>query len=240
MSRGYGSYALHDSAGVALPAGEARPNAAVFADLCRRTGVARPEDPESEEAIADAILAPSPRAAEIRRQLDANGVAFPDSGARPVQFVDVFPRTADRRVHLFPEELDREAPDGLYAFRELPDDPRHPLALISPASDRTISSSLGELVEGHAALEIHPEDAAPRGIGDGAAVRAFNALGEVATVARVTRDVRPGVVRLPKGMWAKHAINGRTANALCPDTLADLGGGACFNDARVDVAPLPA
>jgi len=240
ISRGYGSYALHDSAAVALPAGEARPNAAVFAELCRRTGVARPEDPETEAAIADAILARSPRAAEIRLALDTRGVAFPGSGARPVQFVDVFPRTSDRRVHLFPEELDREAPDGLYAFRELPDDPRHPLALISPASDRTISSSLGELVEGHAALEIHPDDAAPRGIEDGAPVRAFNALGEVATVARLTREVRPGVVRLPKGMWAKHAINGRTANALCPDTLADLGGGACFNDARVDVAPLPA
>jgi hypothetical protein len=25
---------------------------------------------------------------------------------------------------------------------------------------------------------------------------------------------------------------------LCPDTLADLGGGACFNDARVEVARL--
>jgi anaerobic selenocysteine-containing dehydrogenase len=239
MSRGYGAYVLHDAAAVARPAGEARPNVAVFADLCRRTGVARAGDLDSEEEIADAILAQSPRAAELRRELDADGIAFPDSGSRPIPFVDVFPRTPDRRVHLFPEELDREAPEGLYAFRELPADPRHPLALISPASDRMVSSTLGELVEGLAALEIHPDDARTRGIGDGDTIRAFNLLGEVVTVAKVTAAVRPGVVRLPKGLWAKHTANGRTSNALCPDSLTDLGGGACFNDARVEVERLP-
>ncbi len=55
---------------------------------------------------------------------------------------------------------------------------------------------------------------------------------------RITRDVRPGVVHLPKGLWARHTLNGATAAALAPDTLADLGGGACFNDARVEVEPL--
>ena len=34
----------------------------------------------------------------------------------------------------------------------------------------------------------------------------------------------------------KSTYNGSTANALVPDTLTDLGGGACFNDARVQVA----
>ena len=46
----------------------------------------------------------------------------------------------------------------------------------------------------------------------------------------------PGTVVLPKGLWRKHTANGYTANALAPDTLTDLGGGACFNDARVQVA----
>jgi anaerobic selenocysteine-containing dehydrogenase len=99
-----------------------------------------------------------------------------------------------------------------------------------------ISSSLGELVSGPAELEIHPDDAGTRGIRNGDSIRAFNRLGEVVTAARVTPEVRPGVVRLPKGLWAKHTANGRTSNALCPDTLTDLGGGACFNDARVEVS----
>jgi hypothetical protein len=43
---------------------------------------------------------------------------------------------------------------------------------------------------------------------------------------------------LPKGLWRKHSHNGFTANALIPPTLADLGGQAAFNDARVQVARL--
>ena len=51
-------------------------------------------------------------------------------------------------------------------------------------------------------------------------------------------STRPGVVALPKGLWSHHTENGATSNALSPDTLSDLGAGACFNDARVEVAPL--
>jgi anaerobic selenocysteine-containing dehydrogenase len=47
--------------------------------------------------------------------------------------------------------------------------------------------------------------------------------------------IRPGTVSLPKGLWCRNTENGLTANALAPDTLSDLGGGACFNDARVQV-----
>ena len=47
--------------------------------------------------------------------------------------------------------------------------------------------------------------------------------------------MRPGTVSLPKGLWSRHTLNGSTANALAPDTLTDLGAGACFNDARVEV-----
>ena len=83
-------------------------------------------------------------------------------------------------------------------------------------------------------LEIHPADAAARGIADGDRVRVWNELGEVRLPrARLDRDLRPGVVLLPKGLWSHNTENGATANALAPDTLTDLGGGACFNDARV-------
>jgi anaerobic selenocysteine-containing dehydrogenase len=53
----------------------------------------------------------------------------------------------------------------------------------------------------------------------------------------VTDVVRPGVVSLPKGLWARHTDTGSTSNALIPDRLTDLGGGLCFNDARVQVRP---
>jgi hypothetical protein len=45
-------------------------------------------------------------------------------------------------------------------------------------------------------------------------------------------------VSLPKGLWRRSTRNGVTATALVPDTLTDIGAGACFNDARVQVASL--
>ena len=114
----------------------------------------------------------------------------------------------------------------------------YPLALISPATHRTISSTFGHLWRARVPLEMHPDDASVRGLGSGDRVRIWNRLGEVVTTLRVTTDVAPGVVSLPKGLWARHTENGRTANALSPATLSDLGGNACFNDARVEVAPV--
>jgi anaerobic selenocysteine-containing dehydrogenase len=86
---------------------------------------------------------------------------------------------------------------------------------------------------------MHPEDAAARGLEQGDLVRVFNALGEVHCETVVNTLVRPGTVSLPKGLWRRSTRNRSTANTLAPDTLTDLGGGACFNDARVQVASLP-
>jgi anaerobic selenocysteine-containing dehydrogenase len=235
LSRGYGAFVLQEARAVADPPGEARPNHEVFADLCRRTGVARPGDPETAEEIADAILDTSPRSAALRRGLRTEGIAFLEEGPAPVQFVHVFPRTEDGRIHLVPEALDREAPGGLYGYAPLEESRRYPLALISPATDRTISSTLGELYRGPVSVEVHPSDAAERNIGNGDDVRVFNSLGEVRCTARVSAALRSGVAMLPKGIWRHNTASATTATALAPDSLTDLGGGACFNDARVQI-----
>jgi anaerobic selenocysteine-containing dehydrogenase len=238
LSRGYGALVLQDAPAVIAPCGESRSNHEVFAELCRRLGVARAGEPETAEELTAAILRSDPREGEIRRSLREEGVAFPAGGPAPVQFVDVFPRTPDGKVHLVSEELDREAPHGLYAYQPDPATERFPLVLISPATGRTISSSLGELHPRPVPLELHPADAGARSIAEGDPVRVFNALGEVRCRARVNPDLRPGVALLPKGLWSHNTESGTTANALVPDTLADLGGGACFNDARVQVERL--
>jgi anaerobic selenocysteine-containing dehydrogenase len=127
----------------------------------------------------------------------------------------------------------------LYRFQADPATERYPLALISPASDRTISSTLGELPRSDARLTMHPDDAEPRGLADGEMVRVFNELGEVQIQLTVAASIRRGTVSIPKGLWRRNTHNSLTATALAPDTLSDLGGGACFNDARVEVASLP-
>jgi anaerobic selenocysteine-containing dehydrogenase len=170
--------------------------------------------------------------------LREEGIAFPAFGTSPVQFVDVFPGTPDRRARLVPEEL--ESPDlpPLYTYKPLAESEAFPLALISPALANLISSSLGEVLEGEVPARLAPPDARARGIADGDTIRLWNELGEVVTSARLDPDLRPGVVVLPKGLWSHHTRNGRTANALCPDDLEERAGNACFNDARIQVERL--
>jgi anaerobic selenocysteine-containing dehydrogenase len=235
MSRGYGAMVLQESAPVIAPVGESRPNHEVFSDLTRRCGLARAGDPESAAEMKEAILRGSRAGASIRESLDRSGIAFPAGNPALVQFEDTFPLTADRKIHLVPLELDREAPHGLYAFAAEEETGDYPLTLISPASDRTISSTLGELHEEQVPLEMAPSDASARGMGDGDEVRVFNDLGEVRCLVSANPSLREGVVMLPKGLWSHNTLSGTGATALAPDSLTDLGGGACFNDARVEV-----
>ncbi len=134
------------------------------------------------------------------------------------------------------QDLDREAPLGLYGYQPDPATAAYPLALISPATEHTISSTLGELMPLPVRLEMHPDDAAPRDIDDGDDVRVSNALGWFECAVKLTGLVRAGTVVYPKGAWRRHTANGLTSNALVSDALSDIGGGACFNDARVEVA----
>jgi len=239
LSRGYGSFALQQASPVIAPVGEARSNHDVFAELCRRTGVARPDDVETAEAVLEAVLRSSPRGEELRADLAAKGVAAPDSGFHPVQLETVRPRTPHGRIDLLPKELEREAPGGLYGYWPDPATKDHPLALISPATGERISSTFGQLHRRLEPVRLHPADAEARGIRDGDRVSVSNEWGEVVCPARVSPDVRPGVAVLPKGLWSHNSENGATANALAPDTLTDIGEGACFNDARVEVRRLP-
>ncbi len=234
LRSGYGAFALQYAAPAIEPVGEARPNYAVFAELIRRLGLERPGDDFTPAAMLRRVVGSE----EAARALLRDGIAFPSCGEHPVQFVDVFPRTSDGKIQLVPEGLEREGDGPLYRYRADPADARHPLALISPATEKLISSSLGELLLREQPLGIHPDDARARGIGEGDTVRVWNALGEVVTSAHVDAHLRPGVVALHKGLWSHHTRNGATANALAPDTLTDRAGGACFNDARVEVARL--
>ncbi len=236
LARGYGAFVIHRIEPVATAPGEARPNYAVFAELLRRLDLERSEDASEPAALERALLGGSDENRAALAALDRDGIGPAPCGSAPVQFVDIFPATADGKAHLVPPELDAEAPQGLYAFQPDPATAAAPLALISPATNRTISSYLGHLRRGKVPLEMHPDDAAARGLADGDRVRVWNAHGEVITALRLSGDLRPGVVCLPKGLWAKHTENGRTANALAPPSLADLGANACFNDARVEVA----
>jgi anaerobic selenocysteine-containing dehydrogenase len=236
FAKGYGSITLDLGRPVIDAAGESRSNADVFGELAGRLGVLNDNEPTGELDLMVHILDQLPHG--IGGELRDGTMPTPPYGSAPIQFVDVFPRTSDKKVHLFPEDLERSAPLGLYRFQPDPASDRYPLALISPSSDRTISSTLGELSRSDVLLWMHPADAEPRGLAEGDLVRIFNDLGEVHCALRVALAIRPGTVSLPKGIWRRSTRNNTTGTALVPDTLTDIGEGACFNDARVQVASL--
>ncbi|HYV19605.1 MAG TPA: molybdopterin-dependent oxidoreductase [Verrucomicrobiae bacterium] len=242
LSTSYGTYSAMLGEPVMQPVGESKSNEEVFTLLGRALGL-DPEKrwPTGETQVLQALAA-------IRGPLEGQGgedrlrrlrerrvlrMDFP--GEAPVQFVTVFPGTSDRKIHFWPDEWPKPY-EVLADPEELPGRGRHPLALISPATDRSISSTLAEYGFKEAVVTIHPDDAAARRLQDGGLVRVHNDLGEVVVRLKVSDEVRPGVASLPKGIWNRHTKNGRVGNTLVPDDISSASGGACFNDARVEVA----
>jgi len=237
LRRGYGTMRLYDSPAVATAPGEARSNNQLFGALLERLGLVRDGDAMTDDELVASTFAASRHGAELKTELVQRAVAALPGGARPIPFIDVFPDTPDGKIHLVPAALDREA-GGLYTYRGDPSTTEFPLALISPALATQISSTFGQLRKAPAQIELSKGDAAARGVVTGDPVRVWNTLGEVHCLAKVSGEVRDGVCVLPKGLWRKHTHNGFTANALIPQTFADLGGQAAYNDARVQIAKL--
>ena len=85
---------------------------------------------------------------------------------------------------------------------------RFPLHLISNQPTTKLHSQLDfagisreSKVDGREVVTLAPADAAARGIADGDIVRLFNDRGETLASARISDDVRPGVILLPTGAW---------------------------------------
>ena len=115
---------------------------------------------------------------------------------------------------------------------------RYPLEMISPKNTDSMNSTFGyrkDTDEDTATLFVHPEDAQPRGITTGDAVRMYNARGSVRLRARVEDTVRTGVVSAPSVRWPKRSVDRRNVNALISERLTDLGGGPTFYSCLVQV-----
>jgi anaerobic selenocysteine-containing dehydrogenase len=233
IKRSYGSYIVGGVQPAIEACGEARPNEWVFAQLGRAMGFS--DEPFSWDTatsmrkVADA-LSLSGQPCDPAMALHGGIQCHPFPGGGPVQLVDVKPLTPDGKVHLSPSSL------GPMPFQYHPvSQDGFPLALVSASNNKMISSTLGEFNYPELWVTLNPLDAAARDISDSDEVRIFNELGEVRCRARISDWMRDGVCGLPKGAWRRASRNGQTATALCPPHVNEVGGGACFNDARVQV-----
>ena len=239
----YGTHWLQRADRVIPPQGEALPNTEIFRRLAARFGFDDPAFRASDaELINDALDGADPRMGGKRPSaipLDrATPMTVDGGGEDAILFKNVLPKTKSGKVELASPYLEGKYGARLPSWR--PVTSSYPLTLISPASDQRITSTFGGLhvSDGPPPLEMHPDDARARSLRDGMRVRVWNDLGEVRLPLRVTDVIPRGVVCTLKGAWMATSDNGQTISALCPADHADISEGACYNDARVEVAAL--
>ena len=157
-------------------------------------------------------------------------------------------RTPSGRIELAPPEILAEAPALAAALNE----PAPDLALIGRRDLRSNNSwmhNLPLLAKGpeRCTLQMHPADAAPRGLSDGALVRIDGPGGQVQARLELSDRLRPGVISLPHG-WGHDLPDtqlrvaaerpGANLNALLSDAQRDpLSGNAVLSGVAVSVRP---
>lgn len=157
-------------------------------------------------------------------------------------------RTASGTIELAPEPLLAD----LLRLRALIDAPVPPLVLVGRRHLRSNNSwmhNVAALVRGRprCTLQVHPDDAASRGVRDGGTARVTSRVGEVLARVEVTDAVSRGVVSLPHGwghdvdgvrLGVAREFAGVNANLLTDEEQMDpLSGNAVLNGIPVTLVP---
>lgn len=234
----YGQPYLQRAAAVIKPVGEALPNTEVFRRLAARFGFNEDLFLATDKQLMDEALdGDDPRLNGYRPSEIPLGSALSMEAGRGevVLFKNSFPATPSGKIELRSAILDEQFGQAVPNYRKLQSE--YPLTLITPSSNKMITSTFGGLPANRAApaLEMHPDDASARGLIEGEEVHIYNDLGDVYLPLTITDAVRPGVVCSPKGSWFSSTRNNQTVSALAPSNKADLCDGACYNDCRVEI-----
>ena len=219
------------------PVGQAQSNAAIFRALAVRMGYTEACFVDSDEAMA-------------RSAFDPEKVDLAELHARGWSKLRIADAPFASGGFLTPDGKAQADPPGLGVADHVPNyeseqsspelAARYPLAMISPPARHFLNSSFVNVASLRAAereplLEMHPQDAAARGIESGATVRVFNDRGEYVCKAEVSERARPGVVVGLGVWWRKYGRAGTNVNELTHQRLTDMGRAPSFYDCLVEV-----
>jgi molybdopterin-containing oxidoreductase family molybdopterin binding subunit len=199
------------------PIYESRSDFRIAADLGRRMGFGQYFD-KSEEQYIDEILALNRPATE--------GITLETlkQGPEKVKLPDIPWRmnTPTGRVTFYVESLKpfgQELPIYIEPVESALSKKakRYPLSFLSSHPANRIHSTMANAPtilnkDPEPFLEINPSDAGPRDISHGDVVRIFNDRGQVKVRAKVTGDIKPGVVNITEGWWPEQFIEGQVNN----------------------------
>ena len=254
IHKAYGHlYVLANNPAIA-PVGESLANSEVFRRLAARLGFTEACFRDSDEEICrQAIGSGHANLYGIDWEtLKANGWQRLSLPKKFAPFAKGGFHTPSGKCELYSESLERPGLDPLPFYNppaELPSSnpqlaKKYPLNFLSPPTRNFLNSSFANMKRfrddlGEPKLELHPEDAAPRNIADGDRVRVFNDRGSLTLRAHVNGKPRRGVVVAPSVWWKKFSRDGRNANDVTSQRIADLGGAATFYDCLVEVERVP-
>ena len=222
------------------PLGEAKSNAEVFQLLATGLGITEPAVYASAEEFTGEALKAGLSADEF--------LSRPFMPTRPEP--DLLPRaqggflTPSGKFEFFCEKMERDGLDPLPAFvppHETLSEGPFPLNFLPRKHKDSLNSSYGHLPvmrrqESTArTLEIHPHDAAARGLDTGDEVRVFNDRGAFVLPVVISERVRAGTVATFWGWWDKLSGGKGNVNNVTSTQLTDIGGGGTFYDCRVEV-----
>jgi anaerobic selenocysteine-containing dehydrogenase len=220
------------------PLAEAKPNTQIFRELAARLGFDETCFAEDDESLCRSAYGDRVDFDELLERGWAS-LKIPDAPFAHGQFP-----TASGKCEFFSERLARQGVDGLPDhvpnYEPAGSLPRYPLAMISPPARNFLNSSFVNVrslrdIECDPLLEIHPIDAAARGVASGTEVRVFNDRGEYRCKARISERARPGVVNGLGVWWRKLGLDGTNVNELTSQQLTDMGRGPVFYDCLVEV-----
>ena len=230
------------------PLGEAKPNTEIFRLLAARMGYEDACFRDSDDEIAAVAFNNKDQRAihfdwESLKRKGWQKLNLPEAPFAEGDF-----RTPSGKCEFYSERMKADGfdplPTYIAPYESLASAPelaaRYPLAMISPPARNFLNSSFVNVqslrnTEGEPHLDIHPGDAAVRGIAQDDIVRIFNDRGSFTAKARVTDKARPGLVVGLSIWWKNLAQDGKNANEVTSQRLTDMGRGPTFYDLLVQV-----
>lgn len=246
-------YMMANNAAIA-PVGESKPNTEFFRLLAARMGYDDPCFQESDDEIAAQAFNKSDVRAvhfdwESLKRSGWNKLNMPRAPFAQGGFT-----TPSGKCEFFSESMLADGldpvPTYIPPYESVASNPelatKYPLAMLSPPARNFLNSTFVNVkslraTEGEPHLDIHPIDAAARGIAHGEMARIFNDRGSFIARARVTDKARAGLVVGLSVWWKKLASDGKNANEVTSQRLTDMGRAPTFYDTLVQVeraAPL--
>ncbi|RTL24744.1 MAG: molybdopterin oxidoreductase family protein [Burkholderiales bacterium] len=213
------------------PLGEAKPNTQIFRELAAAMGLTDPAFHDSDEQLAAQAFTADIDLGLLRTQgwqsLPIPEAPFADGG-----FHTPNGRAQAAGADYLPNYESAASAPELAA--------RYPLAMISPPARNFLNSSFVNVkslrdIEGEPVIEMHADDAAARGLLDGARVAAFNDRGRYVATLKVSPRARPGVVNGLGVWWRKLGAAGTNVNEVTHQRLTDMGNAPAFYDCLVQV-----